>query len=734
MQIEMPIPVEVISGPIFQSYIKWKFSESSRRPAIHTKITSANTENESVELITPQEYEEALLNPMNEDYYEDLLYHNKEITKSKNYLRKFIILNHHFPQKNRQSVEWWYMSKSNFGMDDRADPSKIIPADVYKVAFVLQTRDWKNTFLRIEEATGRLTKELKFVPFKKPKISVKSLKREPYQDFNRPSLQKLRHYKALEPNYFRSISNNEQDKINNPDSIFVKEAVLVSNYYINDFSTDEFWNTIIDKFNIKFSDTHDEKMRRREVFEKRRGMKKNAETFETEGKVGKNKWLQAIYDAIYDENDPAYKIMYQQQGQYGYPISTSHSLIEISMTQKALADGKKPPTERQVKNGMLKSINEASGKKLNPKGAKDYGVATKASYEYNGKRFFVRYTVQKPLRGLKEPYELVINGEEYFENPMLNTSNDDYLLDYEAESFEANDMVKERYFDKQIKKYKDKLDWYSLSFNPALTPAIIEKYEDKWNWKYLSSNTSLTPAIIEKYEDKLDWSNLSANPSLTPALIEKYIDKLGWENLSFNTSLTPAFIEKYEGKMNWMVLSQNPALTPALIEKYKDKLNWRLLSENPSLTPALIEKYIDKLNLMYLSQNPALTPALIEKYKGIMRYDGLSRNPSLTPAFIEKYEDEWNWSDLSRNPALTPALIDKYIDKLDWDYLSLNPSLTPAFIEKHKDKLRWMSLFQNPALFGNLHVKEAEDEKIKFKNPLLYGAIILTICALVKKS
>ena len=167
---------------------------------------------------------------------------------------------------------------------------------------------------------------------------------------------------------------------------------------------------------------------------------KAAESFEAEGKVGKNKWLQAIYDAIYDENDHSYKIMYQQQGQYGYPISTSASLIEISMTQKALADGKKPPTKRQVKNGMLKSINEVSGKKLNPKGgAKNYGVTTKASYEYNGKRFFADYTVQKPLRGAKEPYTLTINGEEYFENPMLfgSKSKDNDLRSYEAESFEA---------------------------------------------------------------------------------------------------------------------------------------------------------------------------------------------------------------------------------------------------------------------------------------------------------
>ena len=178
---------------------------------------------------------------------------------------------------------------------------------------------------------------------------------------------------------------------------------------------------------------------RQRIFMERR-QKKAAETFEAEGKVGKNKWLQAIYDAIYDKNDPSYKIMYHEHGQYGYPILTSASLIEISMTQKALANGKKPPTERQVKNGMLKAINEASGQKLNPKGAKNYGATTKASYEYNGKRFFVDYTVNKPLKGDKEPYTLEINGEEFFENPMLNISKDDALRSYEAETFEAEGL------------------------------------------------------------------------------------------------------------------------------------------------------------------------------------------------------------------------------------------------------------------------------------------------------
>ena len=296
------------------------------------------------------------------------------------------------------------------------------------------------------------------------------------------------------------------------------------------------------------------------------------------------------------------------------------------------------------------------------------------------------------------------------------------------------DMIKERFFDKQLAKYEDKLDWAYLSSNPSLTPALIEKYKDRLNWAYLSANPSLTPALIEKYEDrldweylsenpsltlaliekygaKLDWENLSWNPSLTPVLIEKYEDKWDWETLSWNPSLTPVLIEKYEDKWDWNYLSRNHSLTPALIEKYEDRLNWNLLSANPSLTPALIEKYIDNVNWDLLSANPSLTPALIEKYKDRLNWVPLSSNPSLTPALIEKYIDKWdlNWEKLSQNPSLTPALIEKYKEELNWVPLSRNPSLTPALIEKYKDRLNWVLLSSKSALFGKLYVKKAAE-------------------------
>ena len=326
--------------------------------------------------------------------------------------------------------------------------------------------------------------------------------------------------------------------------------------------------------------------------------------------------------------------------------------------------------------------------------------------------YFIEGTNRKDAkeRILEQAQNFVSTEPDWFKNPRQEIFEKRRGMKKKAETFEANDVIKERYFEKQLKKYGNKLKWQYLSLNPALTPALIEKYENKLDWNRLSQNPSLTIAFIEKYENKLRWNLLSMNPALTPALIEKYIDKLNWIYLSYNPSLTPALIEKYENKLDWDELSSNPSLTPALIEKYKDKLDWYYLSQNPSLTPALIEKYEDKLRWGYLSMNPSLTPALIEKYKDKLNWSNLSYNPSLTPAFIEKYKDKLNWRRLSQNPALTLALIEKYEDKLDWNGLSYNHALTPAFIEKYEDKLDWDELAVNPALFGNLHIQKKAEE------------------------
>ena len=204
--------------------------------------------------------------------------------------------------------------------------------------------------------------------------------------------------------------------------------------------------------------------------------------------------------------------------------------------------------------------------------------------------YFIEGTNRKDAkeRILEQAQKFVSTEPDWFKNARQEVFEKRRGMKKNAETFEANDMVKERYFDKQLKKYKDKLEWVYLSSNPSLTPPLIEKYEDKLSWANLSKNPSLTPALIEKYIDKLYWRMLSQNPALTPALIEKYEDKLVWYGLSDNPALTPALIEKYIDKWHWGDLSDSPALTPALIEKYIDKWDWEMLSLNHSLTPALL--------------------------------------------------------------------------------------------------------------------------------------------------
>ena len=89
-----------------------------------------------------------------------------------------------------------------------------------------------------------------------------------------------------------------------------------------------------------------------------------------------------------------------------------------------------------------------------------------------------------------------------------------------------------------LKKYRDKLDWESVSDNYRIlwTPAMLELFKHQIDWKKLSwtdSETILTPDCLEQFADYWDWSKLSGNESLPLDYdtIDRFIDKWDWSEL-----------------------------------------------------------------------------------------------------------------------------------------------------------------------------------------------------------
>ena len=117
-----------------------------------------------------------------------------------------------------------------------------------------------------------------------------------------------------------------------------------------------------------------------------------------------------------------------------------------------------------------------------------------------------------------------------------------------------------------LKKYRDKVDWESVSENYEIlwTPAMLELFKHQIDWKKLSwtdSETILTPDCLEQFADYWDWSKLSGNESvpLDYNTIDRFIDKWDWANLinqcggSNDPGVAhlygPEFLERYAGRI-----------------------------------------------------------------------------------------------------------------------------------------------------------------------------------------
>ena len=83
-----------------------------------------------------------------------------------------------------------------------------------------------------------------------------------------------------------------------------------------------------------------------------------------------------------------------------------------------------------------------------------------------------------------------------------------------------------------IEKFKDKINWSSLSKNTHIQWSydLLERFQDYWDWSELGHNSSLpwTIDLLEKFEEKWDykWLNENAIKIFEPYFSDDFIEKL----------------------------------------------------------------------------------------------------------------------------------------------------------------------------------------------------------------
>lgn len=194
-------------------------------------------------------------------------------------------------------------------------------------------------------------------------------------------------------------------------------------------------------------------------------------------------------------------------------------------------------------------------------------------------------------------------------------------------------------------------DWYNISRSEKITPEFIYKYKERLNWYELSKNPAVKLDFIENHSE-LPWCDLSIaqNPNISLEFFLSRVLPLPWNVFCSNPCITMEVIfDNLRLPWDWSHVSNNFNLTIHFVKKFPSfAWNWKNISKNPNITHQDINNNLHlPWNWEFVSLNPNITLGFIEQHWDKINFEGLQRNqfqkhPHLVKKkLLKKYYKKW---------------------------------------------------------------------------------------------
>lgn len=214
---------------------------------------------------------------------------------------------------------------------------------------------------------------------------------------------------------------------------------------------------------------------------------------------------------------------------------------------------------------------------------------------------------------------------------------------------------------------KSKQRWYSfgtVNWGYILKTKLyseyeIESYKDSINWDKVWKYQKLSKPFLIKYRSRVNFTTLSYNPHLTPELINEFID-----DICLNDS-------PWYWNLNRIV--RNPKTSPSTIAAIIsiDSSEYAYATNEILRNYRFKDKVIELITFNaygtkkdILSQDYILSPTFMVKHKNALNWKLISRHQPLTLKFIEGNETCIKWDQLGYNKHLTYDIVMKYRNQL----------------------------------------------------------------------
>lgn len=145
--------------------------------------------------------------------------------------------------------------------------------------------------------------------------------------------------------------------------------------------------------------------------------------------------------------------------------------------------------------------------------------------------------------------------------------------------------------------------WKELYQNRVFSDTFLEKYKDDIDWGTISYYQTLSEDFIAKYKAWVDWETICGRQTLSETFIETHIEHIDWLYVSLCQTLSEEFIDKYHKKVSWKGISQRQTLSEDFISRFANSVHWGNICEHQVVSFPFIIKHIDRIDTLGLHLN-----------------------------------------------------------------------------------------------------------------------------------
>jgi hypothetical protein len=246
--------------------------------------------------------------------------------------------------------------------------------------------------------------------------------------------------------------------------------------------------------------------------------------------------------------------------------------------------------------------------------------------------------------------------------PFLPSKHDDLYIRYML-----NKNVDERAITDIILNYKNEMDYLE----------IIQYYYG--NWRDISKSKHINNDFIRKYRDKIDWFTLCFHHKLDDSIIMQFSHKLGWENICRYQSLSTEFIKRNIEHIDFNLILRHQILSPEFIKEYIDYFDLREIFHCQIIDEELFHTYINILierygknyfnHFLFSFQHKTLPVSIWKKYKHLIDWTFICKEIELTEEFMEYYKTNLYWRVISKYQKLSTNFIKRNFKRLYLPYI-----------------------------------------------------------------